>query len=78
MHVFMLQCHVGPPRSYTSVLPVSLQIHQQELAKMPLVCQPGAEWNYSLSVDVQGRLIEVLTGMSFGEALEARENSWAA
>ena len=31
----------------------------RELAKMPLVCQPGTQWNYSLSVDVQGRLIEV-------------------
>jgi CubicO group peptidase (beta-lactamase class C family) len=41
-----------------------------ELAKMPLVCQPGTEWNYSLSVDVQGRLIEVLTGKSLYDAMK--------
>ena len=32
------------------------------LGKQPLLYQPGEDWVYSLSVDVQGRLIEVLSG----------------
>ena len=51
---------------------LSLEDYVDQLAAMPLVCQPGSEWNYSLGVDVQGRLIEVLTGQSFGEALADR------
>jgi len=34
-----------------------------ELASMPLLFQPGTEYHYSLGVDVQGYLIEVLSGM---------------
>ena len=29
---------------------------------MPLMCQPGTEWNYSRSTDILGRLIEVVSG----------------
>ena len=47
-----------------------LDVFCKKLAKMPLVCQPGTQWNYSLSVDVQGRLIEVLTGKSLYEAMK--------
>jgi CubicO group peptidase (beta-lactamase class C family) len=32
-----------------------------ELGKLPLLYQPGEKWVYSLSVDIQGRLIEVLS-----------------
>jgi CubicO group peptidase (beta-lactamase class C family) len=31
-------------------------------AALPLLFQPGAEWNYSVSTDVLGRVIEVVTG----------------
>jgi CubicO group peptidase (beta-lactamase class C family) len=31
-------------------------------AAMPLVHQPGAEWNYSVATDVLGRLVEVVSG----------------
>lgn len=34
-----------------------------ELASMPLLYQPGTRYQYSLAVDVQGYLIEVLSGM---------------
>ena len=37
------------------------------LGGLPLLYQPGEAWVYSLSVDVQGRLIEVLSGQSLGE-----------
>jgi CubicO group peptidase (beta-lactamase class C family) len=33
-----------------------------QLAKVPLVFNPGERWDYSVSVDVQGRLLEVLSG----------------
>ncbi|QJY46409.1 serine hydrolase domain-containing protein [Pseudonocardia broussonetiae] len=31
-------------------------------ARIPLVHQPGAEWNYSVATDVLGRLVEVVSG----------------
>ena len=33
-----------------------------ELAQIPLLSQPGSEWNYSVATDVLGHLIEVLSG----------------
>lgn len=35
----------------------------RRVADMPLICPPGAAWNYSVSTDVLGRLVEVLAGM---------------
>ncbi|MDA8196143.1 MAG: serine hydrolase [Actinomycetota bacterium] len=34
---------------------------------MPLVADPGTMWNYSMSTDVLGRLIEVATGKKLGD-----------
>ena len=42
------------------------------LAELPLVAQPGTEWHYSVGMDVLGRLVEVVSGMSFGEFLKQR------
>jgi len=42
----------------------------QKLAVLPLAKQPGEQFVYSLSTDVSGRLIEVLSGQSLGEYLE--------
>ncbi|HEV7208409.1 MAG TPA: serine hydrolase domain-containing protein [Mycobacteriales bacterium] len=33
-------------------------------AGLPLLFQPGAEWNYSVATDVLGRLVEVISGQS--------------
>ena len=44
----------------------------RKLAKIPLKHQPGSAWEYSVSVDVQGRLIEVLTGKDLAAALRER------
>jgi len=44
----------------------------KKLGQQPLLYQPGAAWVYSLSVDVQGRLIEVLSGKSLGEFFQDR------
>jgi len=42
------------------------------LAKLPLLYQPGTTWDYSHSTDVLGRLVEVVSGRTFGEFLTAR------
>ena len=34
------------------------------LAKLPLVFSPGERWNYGHSIDVLGRVVEVVSGMS--------------
>ena len=44
----------------------------RKLAKIPLKHQPGSAWEYSVSVDVQGRLIEILTGKDLATALRER------
>jgi CubicO group peptidase (beta-lactamase class C family) len=46
--------------------------HATMLAGLPLICQPGAEWNYSRSTDVLGRIIEIITGKSLGAFLAER------
>ena len=43
-----------------------------KLASLPLVFQPGGGWEYSMATDVLARLIEIITGQSFAEALQAR------
>jgi CubicO group peptidase (beta-lactamase class C family) len=42
------------------------------VAGLPLMCQPGAEWNYSRSTDILGRIIEVVSGKSLGAYLTER------
>jgi CubicO group peptidase (beta-lactamase class C family) len=42
------------------------------LSGVPLLFTPGARWEYSVAVDVQGRLIEVLSGKKLSEALSER------
>jgi CubicO group peptidase (beta-lactamase class C family) len=44
----------------------------QHLAKLPLLFNPGDRWEYSLSVDVLGRLVEVVSGMPFDQFLRTR------
>jgi len=34
----------------------------ERLGEMPLLCQPGSQWNYSVATDVLGHLVEVLSG----------------
>jgi len=36
-------------------------------ARLPLVFQPGAEWNYSVATDVLGRVVEVVSGQPLDE-----------
>ena len=44
----------------------------QELGNIPLLHHPGAGWNYGMSTDVLGYLVEVVSGMPFEEFLKTR------
>jgi len=46
--------------------------HAAIVASLPLMCQPGAEWNYSRSTDILGRIIEVVSGRSLSTFLTER------
>ena len=46
--------------------------HAKLIASMPLMCQPGTEWNYSRSTDILGRVIEVISGKTLGAFLHER------
>ena len=50
----------------------SLQAMIDRLATMPLLYQPGTQWVYSVSVDIQGYLVEKLSGKTFPEFLRTR------
>ena len=44
----------------------------QELGDIPLLHHPGDGWNYGMSTDVLGYLVEVVSGMPFEEFLKTR------
>ncbi len=44
----------------------------QELGNIPLLHHPGDAWNYGMSTDVLGYLVEVVSGMPFEEFLKTR------
>ena len=46
--------------------------HAALVASLPLMCQPGAEWNYSRSTDILGRIIEVVSGKTLSAFLTER------
>ena len=46
--------------------------HASLVASLPLLCQPGAEWNYSRSTDILGRLIEIVSGKTLSAFLSER------
>ena len=46
--------------------------HAAMVAGLPLICQPGAEWNYSRSTDILGRIIEVVSGKPLSAFLTER------
>ncbi len=51
--------HIGWPYKDNT-----LQTMIDDLAKLPLVYEPGTRWNYSVSVDVMGYLIEKISDQS--------------
>ena len=44
----------------------------KRLAALPLLFQPGDDWEYSLADDVLGRFVEVVSGMPFDRFLQER------
>ncbi|RBY87475.1 serine hydrolase [Blastococcus sp. TF02A-26] len=44
----------------------------RQWAAIPLVFQPGSEWNYGVSTDVLGRLVEVVAGKPLDEVFAER------
>jgi CubicO group peptidase (beta-lactamase class C family) len=56
------------------ILNVDITLEQmiKRIAKLPLNTQPGSEWHYSISVDIQGYIVEKLSGMPFAEFLDKR------
>lgn len=50
----------------------SLEDLIQRLAGMPLLYQPGSKWVYSVSMDIQGYIIEKLSGKPLPEFMEER------
>ena len=50
----------------------TLEENVRRLAGLPLKHQPGSAWEYSLSADVLGRLVEVISGKSLDEFFRDR------
>jgi CubicO group peptidase (beta-lactamase class C family) len=43
-----------------------------KLARLPLMFEPGTTWEYSMSTDVLGRVVEVASGLSLGDFVAER------
>ncbi|HTC48573.1 MAG TPA: serine hydrolase domain-containing protein [Candidatus Aquilonibacter sp.] len=50
----------------------TIEDNVKRLAALPLLFNPGERWEYSLGVDVLGRLVEVVSGKTFDEFLRTR------
>jgi CubicO group peptidase (beta-lactamase class C family) len=57
--------------AYVAAEPLALTIPLAEaskrLANVPMLYQPGTQWEYSIAVDVQAALVEKLSGQPFAE-----------
>jgi CubicO group peptidase (beta-lactamase class C family) len=42
----------------------------ERLAELPLLFQPGREWNYGMSTDVLGMVVETAAGVPFGQFVQ--------
>lgn len=60
---------------FHAIDPLNLSIDLSEMgrriASVPLLFDPGAEWNYSVAVDVQALLVEKLAGVPFESYVRA-------
>ena len=52
--------------------PPSLEEWADRLATIPLMYQPATTWSYSAGIDLLGRVIEVVSGMSYPDFLQTR------
>jgi CubicO group peptidase (beta-lactamase class C family) len=44
----------------------------ERVSEIPLLYQPGEQWVYSVAVDIQGYIVQKLSGQKFGDFLQAR------
>ena len=42
----------------------------KKVATIPLLYEPGTKWSYSVAVDIQGYLVQKLSGQKFGDYLK--------
>jgi CubicO group peptidase (beta-lactamase class C family) len=61
--------HYFEPSPYSEP---TLEALTSRVAAVPLIYQPGTRWVYSFSHDIQARLVEVLSGQSFGDYTRER------
>ena len=60
-------------RDYPQLMNVPLDQVVQQLAKQPLLFQPGTQWSYSSpGIEILGRLIEVCSGQKFEDFITGR------
>jgi CubicO group peptidase (beta-lactamase class C family) len=52
--------------------PATLAEFADRVAQAPLIAQPGTAWNYSVGLDVMGRVIEVASGQPFDTFVNTR------
>jgi len=50
----------------------SLKQMVDRIAEIPLMFQPGTNWSYSASVDIQGYIVEKLSGQTLGQFMQSR------
>jgi CubicO group peptidase (beta-lactamase class C family) len=50
----------------------TLEQLMDQLGTLPLIYQPGQGWEYSMAPDVLGRLVEIVTGQVYADALQTR------
>ena len=82
----LLRHTAGFAYGFTGATPVQREIHAARLidsrrdpdeamaalARLPLLHQPGAAWEYGLSTDVLGRVVEIVAEAPLGEVLARR------
>ncbi len=51
---------------------VSLADFAERVASLPLAYQPGSKWVYSISMDIQGAIIEAITGETLADFMRTR------
>lgn len=44
----------------------------EKVSDIPLLYQPGEEWYYSIAVDIQGYIVQKISGMPYGEFLRTQ------
>src|SRR2546430_12086340 len=63
---------MSPESANASSLTLTMDEFIERLSKAPLLYQPGTRWEYSLSTDVLGRVVEIVSGKPLGEFLAER------